>query len=170
MYVYVNTWMVKTKLIMVYIVKENPNQRLNVLDQFCSIKIISKQCFLCHKLAENYIMHIMLRCIHLLENREHLLENILNILDVNKYVDFENQSIEKQYITLYGCSNKTTFENITFGKLKQIMQCVSLYIYVYKIRTCLLLIAGASKIYVLTRGPWATMLTCENFLKMDKHI
>ena len=41
-----------------------------------------------------YIMHIMLRCFNLLENRECLFENILNILDVNEYVDFENQTIE----------------------------------------------------------------------------
>ena len=66
---------------------------------------------------------------HLLENRELLLENILNILDVNEYVDFENQTIEKQDITLLGCTNSTSFEYITFGKCKQIMQCASLYIY-----------------------------------------
>ena len=64
----------------------------------------------------------MLRCFHLLENRERLLENILNILDVYEYVDFENHAIEKQYITLLGCTNNTSFENITFGKWKHIMQ------------------------------------------------
>ena len=96
------------------------------------MKIVSKQCFLCNKLAENYNMHIMLRSFNLLENRERLIENILNILDVYEYVDFEKQTIEKQYITLLGCTNNTSFENITFGKWKQIMQCVSLY--VYKIR------------------------------------
>ena len=38
----------------------------------------------------------MLSCYHLLEDREHLIENILNtsILDVNEFVDFENQTIE----------------------------------------------------------------------------
>ena len=41
----------------------------------------------------------MLRSFNLLENRERLFENILNILDENEYVDFENQTIEKQYIT-----------------------------------------------------------------------
>ena len=52
----------------------------------------------------------MLRCFHLLKkNRERLLENILNILDVNEFVDFENQTIEKQYITLLGCTNNTSF-------------------------------------------------------------
>ena len=62
MHVYVNTpnslW---------YIVKENPNQRLpiNVLVQLGSMKIISKR-VLCNKFAENYKMHIMLRCFHLL--------------------------------------------------------------------------------------------------------
>lgn len=45
-------------------------------------------------------MHIMLRCFHHIENREHVLENIL--------------SIEKQYIILLGCTNDTTFENIIF--------------------------------------------------------
>ena len=72
-----------------YIVKENPNQRLpiNELVQLGSMKITSKLFFLCHKLVENYNMHIMLRCFHLLENRERLLGNILNILDVNEYVD-----------------------------------------------------------------------------------
>ena len=74
----------------------------------------------------------MLRCFNLLENRERLFENILNILNVNEYVDFENQTIEKQYITLLRCTNNTSFENITFGKWKQIMKCVSLN--VYKIR------------------------------------
>ena len=54
---------------------------------------------------------------------------ILNILDINESVDFENQTIEKQYITLLGC---TSFENVTFRQWKQILQCVSLYI--HKIR------------------------------------
>ena len=61
------------------------------------MKIISKQLFLCNKLVENYNMHtcFMLNCVHLLENRKHLLENILSTLDVIEYVDFENQTIEK---------------------------------------------------------------------------
>ena len=46
---------------------------------------------------------------------------ILNILDINESVDFENQTIEKQYITLLGCSS---FENVTFRQWKQILQCV----------------------------------------------
>ena len=70
-------------------------------------------------------MHIILRCFHLLKNRELLLENILNILDVN-----ENQTIEKQYITLLGCTNSTGFENIAFGKWKQLCN-VYLYTYIY---------------------------------------
>ena len=37
----------------------------------------------------------MLRYLHLIEKRDRLLENILNIMDVNEYVDFENQTIEK---------------------------------------------------------------------------
>ena len=77
-------------------------------------------------------MHFMLKCFNFLENREHLVENILNILDVNKYVYLENHTIEKQYITLLVYTNNTSFENITFGKWKHIMQCVSLF--VYKIR------------------------------------
>ena len=106
--------------------KENPNQRLpiNVLVQLSSMKIISKQCFLCQKLVENYNMHFM----HLLENTERFLENLLNILDVKEYVDFENQTIEKQYITLFGCTNNTSFENIFFGKWKPIMQ-MNVYLY-----------------------------------------
>ena len=55
------------------------------------MKIVSKQCFLCNKLAENYNMHIMLRSFNLLENRERLIENILNILDVNEYIDFKTK-------------------------------------------------------------------------------
>lgn len=34
--------------------------------------------------TENYDMHIMLRCFHLLENREHLLKNII-MLDGKEY-------------------------------------------------------------------------------------
>ena len=58
-----------------YIFKQIPNQRL-------PIKCSSSTWF--YKLAENYDMHIMLRCFNLLENRERLFENILNILDVNE--------------------------------------------------------------------------------------
>ena len=124
------------------------------------MKIVSKQCFLCNKLAENYKMHIMLRSFNLLENRERLFENILNILDENEYVDFENQTIEKQYITLLGCTNNTSFEKITFGKWKQITsrQCVSLY--VYKIRNlftfdcwCLLNVSIKKRITPQSNGP-----------------
>lgn len=81
---------------------------------------------------ENYNMHSMLRCFHLLENKEHLLEHILNILDVNKQTDSEKQTIENQYINLLGCTTNASFENTTFGKWKLVMQCVSFYI--YKIR------------------------------------
>ena len=111
-----------------YIVKRKFNQRLpiNVLVQLGSMKIISKHCILCQKLVENYNMHFM----HLLENTERFLENLLNILDVNEYVDFENQTIEKQYITLLGCTNNTNFENIIFGKWKPIMQ-MNVYLYTY---------------------------------------
>ena len=95
MYVYVNASMFKTNSLW-YILKENPIQRLsiNVLVQLSSMKNISKQCFLCNKLVENYTIHIMLSCFHLLEDREHLIENILNKLDVDEFVDFENQTIE----------------------------------------------------------------------------
>ena len=67
---------------------------------------------------------------HLLENTERFLENLLKILDVNEYVDFENQTMEKQYITLLGCTNNTSFENIIFGKWKPIMQ-MNVYLYTY---------------------------------------
>ena len=48
---------------------------------------------------------------------------ILNILNAKESVDFENQPLEKQYITLLGCRS---FENLTFQPWKQIMQCVFL--------------------------------------------
>ena len=58
--------MVTTKVTIWYIGKENPNQRpIYVLVQLGSMTIISKLCFLCHKLIEIYNVHIMLRCFHL---------------------------------------------------------------------------------------------------------
>ena len=66
-----------------YIVKENPNQRLpiNALVQICSMEIISKQCFYVTNLLK---IIICLSCLAFLstQNREHLFENILNVLDV----------------------------------------------------------------------------------------
>ena len=78
-----------------------------------------KTVFLCNKLAENYNMHIMLRCFNLLENREQL-----NLLDVNEYVDIENQTFEKQYITLLGCTNNTSFENKFWKKETYYAMCI----------------------------------------------
>ena len=87
--------MFKTKLTLVYC--QRKSKLKTSYYRTSSMKIISKQFFLCHKLVENYNMHInknnMHRCFHLLENRERLLENILNLLDVNEYVDFEKNSI-----------------------------------------------------------------------------
>ena len=62
----------------------------------------------------------MLNSFHLLENRKHLLENILGTLDVIKYVDFENQTIEKTVFNHIRIE-KTSFGNVTFGKLSLIM-------------------------------------------------
>ena len=131
MYVYVNTSMFKTKLTMVYCQRDSKSKTTSFkwTSSTWFYENYLKTVFLCNKLAENYNMHNMLRCFNLLENREHLLENILNTLDVNEYVDFEIQTIQKQCITLLGCTNYTSFENISFGKWKQILQCISLYVY-----------------------------------------
>ena len=70
-------------------------------------------------------MHIMLRCLYIFENKEH----ILNILDVNKHMDFENKTIEMLHMSLLGWDNRYKFEYILFGKWKQIMQYASLYVH-----------------------------------------
>lgn len=53
-------------------------------------------------------MHIMLKCLYLFENKEHLLDHILNILDVNKHMDFENKTIEMLHMSLLGCTIDTS--------------------------------------------------------------
>lgn len=123
MFLSVTTSMFKTKLIIVY----------------CERKFKSKTSF--YRISstwfyENYFkavllwkMHIMLRCFYLFENKEHLLEHILNILDVNKHMDFENKTIEMLHMSLMECTIETSFENTIFGKWKQIMQCASLYVH-----------------------------------------
>ena len=57
-------------------------------------------------------MHLVLSCYNLLEDREVMLENILEFLDVNEYILFENQDPELQFLSLMGCVNGTSFENI----------------------------------------------------------
>ena len=74
MYVYVNASMFKTNSLGYIVKKSNSKTSINVLVQLGFMKILSKQCFLCNKLVENYKMHIMLSCFHLLEDREHQLE------------------------------------------------------------------------------------------------
>ena len=77
------------------------------------MKNISKQCFYVTNLLKTikYILFLA----------------VLNILDVNEYVDFENQTIEKQYITLSGCTNNRSFIKGNFWKMVTNS-------YVYKIR------------------------------------
>ena len=53
------------------------------------MKIISKECALCRKYVLNYNMHVLLSCFHVLPEREHFLENLLDLLEVDEYVDFE---------------------------------------------------------------------------------
>ena len=48
---------------------------------------------------------------------------------LTKYVDFKNQTTEKEYITLSGCTNNRSFVKVTFGKWKQNMQSVFLHVY-----------------------------------------
>lgn len=44
-------------------------------------------------------MHFVLSCSTFLEDRENVLENILEILAVNKYVMYENQDPELQLLS-----------------------------------------------------------------------
>ena len=54
-----------------------------------------------------------------------MLENILEILTVEEYVLFEDQGHEQQFLSLSGCIEGTTFENISYTKWKCIMICVA---------------------------------------------
>jgi hypothetical protein len=105
------------------IVKDEPSTRLmiNFLVQVSSMKIISKLCTLCNKNTHNYNMHLLLSCFELLEDREVMLENILEILNVEEYVLFEDQSHEQKFLSLSGCVEGTSFENISYTKWKYIM-------------------------------------------------
>ena len=79
-------------------------------------------------------MHILLECIYTLDERQCLLENILDIVDVYEYVVFENQDTETQYLSLQGCMGETSFNSISFCKWKEIMLCVEAI--VYKMKGC----------------------------------
>lgn len=58
-----------------------------------------------------------------------MLETILEFLDVNEYILFENQDPELQFLSLMGCVNGTSFENISYTKWKQIMLIVAFTLY-----------------------------------------
>ena len=68
------------------IVKDDPSKRLliNFLVQVSSMKIISKLCPLCNRNTHNFNMHLMLSCFNLLDDRETMLETILEILSVEE--------------------------------------------------------------------------------------
>lgn len=119
-----------------YLVKEDPSKRLlfNFLIQLSSMKIVSKLCSFCDKYSDNYNLHILLECFYTLDDRQCLLEMILDIIDVHEYVLFENQDTEKQYLSLLGCIDETSFNDISFCKWKEIMLCVATII--YRIRSC----------------------------------
>lgn len=109
------------------IAKEEP--LINFLVQVSSMKTICKTCPLCYKETDSYNMHLVLSCYNLLEDREIMLENILEFLDVNEYILFENQDLELQFLSLMGCVNGTSFENISYTKWKQIMLIVAFMLY-----------------------------------------
>ena len=113
------------------IAREDPSKRLliNFLIQVSSMKIVCKFCQFCNKVTRNYNMHLMLSCFTLLDDRENMLEDILDILDVNEYVLFEDQDPELQFLSLMGCVQGTSFENISFAKWKCIMIIVASTVY-----------------------------------------
>lgn len=58
------------------------------------MKIVQKTCPFCNKFVKHCNMHILLSCSTFVEDRDNMLENILEILDVYKYVLFDNQDPE----------------------------------------------------------------------------
>lgn len=109
------------------IAKEEP--LINFLEQVSSMKTVCKTCPLCYKETDSYNMHLVLSCYNLLEDREIMLENILEFLDVNEYILFENQDPELQFLSLMGCVNGTSLDNISYTKWKQIMLIVAFMLY-----------------------------------------
>jgi ubiquitin-protein ligase len=84
-------------------------------------------------------MHLLLSCFELLEDREVMLDNILDILNVEEYVLFEDQSHEQKFLSLSGCVAGTSFENISYTKWKCIMINVANTLYknrVYYVTDC----------------------------------
>lgn len=59
-------------------------------------------------------MHLVLSCYKLLEDREIMLENSLEFLDVSEYIWFEDQNPELKFLAIMGCVNGTNFEYISF--------------------------------------------------------
>ncbi len=57
-----------------------------------------------------------------------MLEHILESLDVNDYLLFENQDPELQF--LFQCVNGTSFENISYTIWKQIILIVLFMLYI----------------------------------------
>ena len=71
----------------------------------------------------------MLSCFNLLDDRETMLENILEILSVEEYVLFDYQDHETRFLSLLGCVQGTSFENISYTKWKQVMLTVANTLY-----------------------------------------
>lgn len=74
-------------------------------------------------------MHILLSCSTFVEDRDNMLENILEILNVFEYVLMDNQDPELQFLSLMGCINVTRFEKILFTKWKNVMLTVAHTLY-----------------------------------------
>ena len=64
-----------------------------------------------------------------MNERDKLLEDLLDILDVFEYVSFDLQDTEIQYLALLGCIANTSFAQITFEKWKKIIICVSKFVF-----------------------------------------
>lgn len=121
------------------IAKENPSKRLfiNYLVQVSCMKIVQKTCPFHTKSVKHYNMHILLSCSTFVEDRENMLENILEILDVYEYVLFDNQDPELQFLSLMGCINGTSFEkNIVYKMEKCHVTCCIYTLYKQRVFCC----------------------------------
>lgn len=58
-----------------------------------------------------------------------MLENILELLDINEYILFENRDPEIQLLSLMGCVNGRSFKNISYTKWKQITLIIAFMLY-----------------------------------------
>jgi hypothetical protein len=54
-----------------------------------------------------------------------MLENVLEIFSVEEHVLFEDQSHEQNFLSLLGCVEGTSFENISYTKWKCMMITVA---------------------------------------------